>query len=592
MSINSGFSIGRTGLLASQVGLQVAGNNISNANSVGFTRQRLDLAPMQDQRSGALRLGTGVNTLGIRRLTDRALQQRAWNAASQQASADTQWEQLANLESLLNPLGDTDTSTAELDGPNISSQFTNYFNAWSTLTTHPNDPASRTNVVAAGRNLASTLRDTRSQIVSQQNSIDTDLNVSIARANSLLSQIADINGQILTGGGTGGEASALLDRRDQLVSELSTLANITVNEQPSGSADVLVGSTPLVTGNGFSPMTLRTRTDSSTGDSITEVVAGPQSETLGITTGRIGALLTARKEGYQAILNKIDRMAAQVIFQTNRAYSVGSSSTPRTSYTADRSVVNPALAINDPTNTSFAGLGFGASSGQVVVEVVTGTGASATRQRTTITIDLDGINNAGAAGYGDDTSVNSFAADLGAIPNLTATVDVNGNLQITAAAGSTVNFVEDTSGVLATMGINSYFTGSSAIDIGINASLSADELTLNTTTMSGTTPVQNGIAMAMTALRDKTNSALGGATISGFWDASTQSVSAETSNARTQSQATGAVKESLDNQMAALTGVNLDEEAINLVQYQTMYQASARYIGVLQEVTQTLLQMT
>lgn len=586
MSINSGFSIGRTGLLASQVGLQVTGNNISNANSVGFTRQRLDLAPMTDQRAGNLRLGTGVNTLGIRRLTDRALQQRAWNATSQQASADTRWEQLNNLESLLNPLGDTDTSTPELDGPNISSQYTNYFNAWSTLTTHPNDPASRSNVVNAGRNLASTLRDTRSQIVSQQNSIDSDLNVSIARANSLLSQIAEVNGQILTGGGAA--SSGLLDRRDQLVSELSTLANITVNEQPSGSADVLVGSTPLVMGANVSPMSLRTRTDQTSGEFVTEIIAGPENETLGITTGRIGALLSARREGYQAIINKLDRMTAQVIFQTNRAYSTGASAIPRTAYTADRAVSNPALAINDPANTSFAGLGFAPSSGQVVVEVVT----NGSRQRTTINIDLDGITSAGTAGYADDTSVDSFAADLSAIPNLTATVDVNGQLQITAAAGSTVRFVDDTSGILATMGVNSYFTGSTAIDIDINAALSADPLTLNTSTISGTTTTENGVAMAMTALRDTALTSLGGSTLNGFWNASTQTISADNSNARTQSQATGAVKDSLDNQIAALTGVNLDEEAINLVQYQTMYQASARYIGVLQEVTQTLLQMT
>lgn len=586
MSINSGFSIGRTGLLASQVGLQVTGNNISNANSVGFTRQRLDLAPMTDQRAGNLRLGTGVNTLGIRRLTDRALQQRAWNATSQQASADTRWEQLNNLESLLNPLGDTDTSTPELDGPNISSQYTNYFNAWSTLTTHPNDPASRSNVVNAGRNLASTLRDTRSQIVNQQNSIDSDLNVSIARANSLLSQIAEVNGQILTGGGAA--SSGLLDRRDQLVSELSTLANITVNEQPSGSADVLVGSTPLVMGANVSPMSLRTRTDQTSGEFVTEIIAGPENETLGITTGRIGALLSARREGYQAIINKLDRMTAQVIFQTNRAYSTGASAIPRTAYTADRAVSNPALAINDPANTSFAGLGFAPSSGQVVVEVVT----NGSRQRTTINIDLDGITSAGTAGYADDTSVDSFAADLSAIPNLTATVDVNGQLQITAAAGSTVRFVDDTSGILATMGVNSYFTGSTAIDIDINAALSADPLTLNTSTISGTTTTENGVAMAMTALRDTALTSLGGSTLNGFWNASTQTISADNSNARTQSQATGAVKDSLDNQIAALTGVNLDEEAINLVQYQTMYQASARYIGVLQEVTQTLLQMT
>ncbi|MBY0396317.1 MAG: flagellar hook-associated protein FlgK, partial [Thermoleophilia bacterium] len=279
MSINSGFSIGRTGLLASQVGLQVAGNNISNANSVGFTRQRLDLTPMQDSVSGGLRLGTGVSALGVRRLTDRALQQRAWNAASNQSAADATYQQLRGLESLLGSLNDSDTSTPELDGPNLSSQFTGYFNAWSSLASRPTDAASRSSVVTSGRNLAASLRDTRAAIVSQQSSIDNDLNTSIARANTLLGEIAQVNAQLLTGAGGGGASSGLLDRRDQLVSELSTLVNVTVNEQPSGSADVLVGSTPLVIGANASPMNLRARTDPANGQVVTEIVAGAQSET-------------------------------------------------------------------------------------------------------------------------------------------------------------------------------------------------------------------------------------------------------------------------------------------------------------------------
>ncbi|HZW07895.1 MAG TPA: flagellar basal body rod C-terminal domain-containing protein, partial [Phycisphaerales bacterium] len=229
-------------------------------------------------------------------------------------------------------------------------------------------------------------------------------------------------------------------------------------------------------------------------------------------------------------------------------------------------------------------------SGQIVVEVVTGTGPTASRQRTTIPIDLDGINSANTAGYGDDTSPADIAAALNAVPNLTASIDVNGRLQVSAAAGSTVSFVDDTSGALAAMGVNCYFTGSNAQDMGVSADL-ADNSLLNVTTIDGTTPNASGIAMAIVALRDQTNSDLGEATFSGYWDAATQTVSASASNAKTQSQAAAAVKDSLDSQVYALTGVNLDEEAINLVQFQTMYSASARYVGVLQEVTQTLLGM-
>jgi flagellar hook-associated protein 1 FlgK len=280
-----------------------------------------------------------------------------------------------------------------------------------------------------------------------------------------------------------------------------------------------------------------------------------------------------------------------VIYQTNRAYSIGTNgntgANARSSYSADRAVTNPNLALNDPANTSFANLGFAPSSGQIVVEVVT----NGARQRTTINIDLDGINNASTPGYADDTSPASLAAALNAIPNLSATIDVNGKLQVTAASGSSVNFVDDTSGALAAMGVNCYFTGSNAQDIAVNSQLLADNSLLNISTADGTTTNASGVAMGIVALRDKTNPDLGGSTFTGFWDAANQSVSATTNTALTQTQATGAVKEALDNQMASLTGVNLDEEAINLVQYQTMYQASARYVSVLQDITQVLLQL-
>jgi flagellar hook-associated protein 1 FlgK len=587
MSINSGFSIARTGLLTSQVGLQVTGNNIANANSVGFTRGRLDLSPLADQQYGTLRIGTGVNTLGIRRLTDQALQQRTWNATSNQAAAETSQAQLMSLESLLGSLNDANTDTPQLDGPNLTTSMASYFSAWSTYASRPTDSATRQLVIDQGNALAQYFHDTRSAIVSQQNTIDTDLNASIERANSLLSQIAQVNSEIINGGGS--QASGLLDRRDQLVTELSSLANITVNEQPSGSADILVGNTPLVTGALWSPMSLRTRVDN--GTTITEVVAGTNNDTIGVNAGRIGALLAAKQNGYQAIINKIDALAGQVIYQTNRAYSVGAAVAGRASYTADRAVVNPALALNDPANTSFANLPFHPTSGQIVVDVATGSGANISHQRTTITIDLDGINNANTAGYANDTSVNDIAAALNAVPNLTATVDVNGKLQVTAASGSTVSFVDDTSGALAAMGVNCYFTGSNALDIGINTALSADNSLLNYQTLEGTTPNASGVAMGITALRDKANSTLGGATYTGYWDAATQSVSTDANTATTQAQATGAIKEALDSQMASISGVNLDEEAISLVQFQTMYQASARYVSVLQDVTQTLLQM-
>ena len=144
-------------------------------------------------------------------------------------------------------------------------------------------------------------------------------------------------------------------------------------------------------------------------------------------------------------------------------------------------------------------------------------------------------------------------------------------------------------GLLATLGVNSYFTGTSAADISVNNEVIASPSLLSAGNVVDGQSNDNGAAMGIVALRDTPLSALNGTTFNGQWDQAVQSIATQTDAAKTTTEAATTVKESLDAQRSAISGVNVDEEAINLITYQRQYQASARFISVVDDLTQTLL---
>src|SRR5262249_42489449 len=156
-----------------------------------------------------------------------------------------------------------------------------------------------------------------------------------------------------------------------------------------------------------------------------------------------------------------------------------------------------------------------------------------------------------------------IAGEIGAIPNLTSTVQPDGTIKIDAANGYTFSFSDDSSGALAVLGINTYFTGSNASDIGVRQALmDTPSLLCAGQNVSGQ-PNDNAGALAVAGLQDAPIDALGGRTIRGQWQEAVQSVGLRTDAAKTQAQATTLVRQNLDAQRSAISGVSVDEESIN-----------------------------
>jgi flagellar hook-associated protein 1 FlgK len=577
MSLTAALEIGRSALAAAQIGIQISCNNMANAATPGYSRQVGRFVPLLGGDSiPGIMIGGGVSVAGVQRQVDTALQSRLWNSTSDMAATQTQQQIFSQIQDTLGELGNND----------LSSQLSSFFQSWSQQS---NQTPTAGSVVQKGDQLASFIRQLRSQLGDQQNQIDGQLSTGVTQANQLMVQIAGLNSAIASSEAGGGTDNTLRDQRDQAVEQLSSLMDVTVVDHGSQGIDVLAGSTPIVLGGQSRGLQLKQQdVNGVTQESITTVADGTQ---LNLGSGSLGALLSQRTTAVSGTISKLDQLASNVIFEVNKLHSTGRNANGLTDTTGTLSIAtgDRALAMDDPNNQTFAGLPFHAVNGGFDVNVrQTDTGAVTTVH---INVDLDGITNAGTPGTSDDTTPADIQAQLNAVPGLSATFTPDGKLQVKSNQGFDFSFSNDSSGALAVLGVNAYFSGTDAHDIGVREDLKADPSLLTTGRDVNGQFVENGTAMAISGLQDQGIPSLNGQTLQGLWRDAVQTVGSNAAAADTAAQAASVVHDSLDAQRSAVSGVSVDEESLNLMDYQRQYQGAARIITVADQMTQELMQL-
>jgi flagellar hook-associated protein 1 len=576
MSLTSSLLIGRTALTASQVALNVTGNNIANASTPGYSRQRVLLDPVSGQRfNNNTFLGRGVGVESVRRVVDPALTQRLRSSISQEQAAGVEVRVAESIENI----------TRELTGSDLSSQLTAFFNSFSELANNTASGATRAAVIEQGAQLASFAQDMRSDLIQQRDLLQNEMRISTQRADDILNEIANLNRAITNSEVGSGEDGNLRDQRDALLDELSGLIDITVIEREGGSVDVLTDSIPLVQGTVSRGLEFEIRTIDN--DLRLRVRTRVDPETVTSSGGTLNALISEYNTGVTQTIEDLNTVVSELIHAVNRLHSVGRPDARSTDVTGTLRVPAPdqALAFNDPMNDTFADLPFAIENGSLTIRM---TGPDGNRIDTVIDVDLDGIDAAGNPGFGDDTTLASLVADINAnVANLTVTINPNGTVSFVADAGYDFSFAEDTSGVAAVLGINTFFTGEDASDIAVRPELEADPARL----ILGDGEGKNETALAIAALRDEGRDAFEGATFNKRWLETVERNAVRASGARTRFEALESVRMSLEAQEQSLSGVSLDEESINLITYQTQYNGAARFIATVDELTNLLISL-
>lgn len=571
MSLNSTLHIANSSLIASQIGLQVASHNLANANTAGFTRQVALLESLRGRVTDPNMIGSGVAVTQVRRQIDQALQERLWSGVSEEFSTAQQFAVYNQLESILAEGTDFDTS----------SQLSSFFNTWSEATTLLD---TQSTLVNQGKTLTSFIRNIRSELDGQRRQIEDQIDAQTAQANALFQEIADINQTISIREIGQAQASSLRDRRDQLVTELSTLVDVNVNENPEGLYDVFVGSTPVVLGTRNRGIEIERETV----DGVTTVTPRLKDNgaPLPVKGGSIGGLLESRAGAIDATIEKLDDLSAQLIFQVNRLHSTGTNADGLTSASATLAIdaAHRNLPINHPDNASFADLPFAAENGGFFVEVRNK--ESGTSDRVWIEVDLDGIDDNGLPSTADDTTAEEIRAAIDAVDGVTASFSPDGRLNIESSPGFSFSFDDDSSAVLAVMGVNSFFTGTNAQDIDVREGA---EVMLGRI-VDGQF-VENANALRIGALGEQAVEQLGGVTIGKSWSLHAQDIATQAGGARVGAEASAIVRQSLESQRASISGVSIDEESMNLLTYQRQYQAAAQVVQVAQSMFDILLNL-
>jgi flagellar hook-associated protein 1 FlgK len=554
---DTSMSIGLSGISAAQTALTISGENITNSATPGYARRQVQLAETITIGANA-DLETGVSAETIVRNRDMYLegQVQSYNAGLPFATTTSQY--LNQIQSLLQEPGSAS------DG--ISTQMDAFFNDWQAVAANPEDSTTRSTLLDAAQQLAQSLQDLRSGLLGVQSSVGQEISASITQVNQLTAELAQ-NNQLTAAASSNGTAPlSLEDQRDALMSQLARLTGAANTSPQQSTAIVQLSGATLVSGS--SSLALNAPT-SPTG----QVTAGTgnQAGPVSITGGSVGALLQLSQTTIPGYIQQLDSFASGLIGMVNELHAEGiSRNGPSASVTATNSVSDASAVL------AQAGLPVMPTQGQLTINVVnTATGAS-----TPVTISVnpssESLNDLAAA-------INSAAAG-----NLTAGVS-GGKLSISAASGYRFDFAADQgTNILATLGINPFFQGTNASDIQVADALLNDPAGIAAGRSADSGDGSN--AAAISSLASAASAALGGTSLAAYWQTTVSGIGADAKSAAEAQTTAQNMVDTVTQQEQAISGVSLDEEAANVLQYQQLFGDCARYLSTVGRLTQTLLQ--
>ncbi len=569
--LNSALQIGRSAIQSYQGALQVVGNNISNAANPDHTRVSASFDPLQGPLvTSTIQSGAGVTLSNIRRNLDEALEGRVRNAIGAQESAAQQRSALSRVETIFD----------EFSGAGTSKRFADFFQSFDTLRNTPEDSAVRDLAIASASELAQSLKGMRSQLAGVSEDLDSEITGLVGVVNDLSGRIGQLNEQISSlEAGSKVQATALRDKRDSLLRELSKVIDVEVREQPNGAINVYAGSEALVQGSSVRELEA---VDTTINNLIRTAVrfADTQGD-LQMNGGRLGGLIASRDGEALARIADLDTLAANLIAEVNNIHANGQG------MVGFKEIIGSSdlLSSTAPLDSAEAGLSVAPQSGSFFITV----SDDATKTPKAFRIDID-LGNAEVP-----TTLESLAASItDQVDGVSASVTSDQRLAITADAGQSYVFGfdgqqarEDTSNVLAALGINTLFTGSSAKDIAVNQTLVGSPLLLSSASrfLPGDGAAAGKIAELDVALLDR----FSGQSVTSSYASIVNAVAVASGAATNADESTSTILSALKIQKESISGVSLDEEAISLVKFERAFQGASRYVSAVDDMLSELI---
>lgn len=625
------YSVGVTALNAAQLGLTTAGHNISNVNTEGYHRQTLVQATNIPVASGAGFIGQGVHVETIRRVYSQFLENQVLQAQTQSSSFNSYLSSVSQINNIV-----ADPASG------LSPALQDFFAAVNDVATNPQSVPSRQSMLSAANALISRFQSLDRRLTEVREGINSQIASSVSTINSQAQQIARLNEQILLQtGSTGHPPNDLLDQRDALITSLNQLVRVSVLRQDDGSLNVFIGNgQPLVIGQTSFTLSaapsaedpMRFEVGYKTGS---QTMLLPQGSLSG---GSLGGLLEFRSGMLDQVQNELGLIALTLAETFNAQHRLGQdlagalggdffrplaptviagSNNAVTSGTLGAAISDIAQLTASDYRIQFDGSNYlvtnltsrttttvapgglaGAipgltltapvpvSAGDVFTVQPTRFAArdmalSPTISTTAIAAAAPVVVSAAAANTGSARVVESGVASVAGLPlgaDITLTYDAGaGEFVVTGAVPPVANIPYSPGSAMTVNNITLTLSGTPAdgdvFTIGNNTGGVADNrnalllarLQTANTMFGGTTSYQGGYSQLVSLVGNKT--------------AEVQVMAKAEENLLTQAR----------NAQQALSGVNLDEEAANLLRYQQAYQAAGKMMQIATTLFDTLL---
>ncbi|MGN7982485.1 flagellar hook-associated protein FlgK [Burkholderia sp. 22313] len=638
---NTLMNLGVSGLNAALWGLTTTGQNISNAATPGYSVERPVYAEASGQYTSSGYMPQGVNTVTVQRQYSQYLSDQL-NSAQSQGGALSTWYSL--VTQLNNYVG---SPTA-----GISTAITSYFTGLQNVANNASDASVRQTAMSNAQTLANQLTAAGQQYDALRQSVNTQLTSTVSQINSYTAQIAQLNQQIAAASSQGQPPNQLMDQRDLAVSNLSNLAGVQVVRNDSGYSVFLAGGQPLVVADKrYQLATVTSSSDPSELTVVSQGIAGatPQApnEALpdaSLSGGTLGGLLAFRRQTLDPAEAQLGAIATSFAAQVNAQNALGldlsgnpggnlfSTGTP-TVYANQGNTGNATLSVSfanasQPTTSdytlSYDGTNYTLTdrASGVVVDQKAGpmpvslggldfsvpSGTMQAGDQFTVLPTRGALN-----GFGLATSAGSAIAAASPYVSSVSTTNTGtgtiGSLSVTSAtaAANTHNYtitmggtsaaptytVTDNTAVPPTTSAAQPFQAGAPITLtaGVTVAVSGAPAVGDTFTVApntgGTNDGSNALALAQ--LVNSKSFGNGSTTLTGAYANYVNSIGNTTSQLKSSSAAQTSLVGQITSAQQSASGVNQNEEAANLMQYQQLYQANAKVIQTASTLFQTVL---
>ncbi len=551
-------SIGSKALLTQQKGISVTGNNIANVNTPGYSRQKLMLENETPLQSSIGPMGTGVEAVSIERVYDRFLGIQINNESENLGRWEAEKDGLELAEIIFDESGDF----------GLNKSLSDFWGAWQNLTNDASGYNERVVLQARSEVMTGNFNRIYSDLQKAQKGLDASIEGAVTEINQFSQQLADLNDKIMGIEANGQSANDYRDQRELAIKELAELIDINTVEDASGQVTVSVGAGLSLVENNTSHNLSTQVNDFGFRDVVWIDAEGSAINISGnIDNGKLKGWLEARDVDIRSYRRQLDTLAESLMEQVNNLHQAG-------------------YGLDGSTGTDFfAGLATASGNMDSLLTITAEPGGTGN-----IRITLVGGGTAGAETVTTDSASGDIQIAIedgvSTAGQIAAALQAHSgiNTVLAAAPGTAWDLAAGTdSAVLA--------GGCSAETIQVNAAISNNFELIAASSTSAGIPGNNEQAIAIANSQHALTMNGNSSTFEDYYNSLVSKVGGDLQNADAYYTHQSNMVVQLENRRESISGVSLDEEMINLIKFQSAYDAAAKLISTADELLQTLLNM-